>query len=137
MSDSILGKVPADSSVGRPTEQAHPARARRGPETVVNPERRAQPVATAVAPTAAERSAKSNVGSVLFPPDDSAPGPSGAVNGIEIGHFTIFERIRSGGMGAVFRALDTRLNRTVALKILPPALSRDPSIVQRFRNEAQ
>jgi serine/threonine-protein kinase len=40
-------------------------------------------------------------------------------------------------MGAVFRALDTRLNRVVALKVLPPALSRDPLIVQRFKNEGQ
>ncbi len=37
----------------------------------------------------------------------------------------------------MFRALDTRLNRVVALKVLPPALSRDPLIVQRFKNEAQ
>ncbi|MBI3865447.1 MAG: serine/threonine protein kinase [Planctomycetia bacterium] len=40
-------------------------------------------------------------------------------------------------MGAVFRALDTRLNRVVALKVLPPSLSRDPLIVQRFKNEGQ
>jgi serine/threonine-protein kinase len=56
---------------------------------------------------------------------------------VHLGHFAIIDRIRTGGMGAVFRARDTRLNRVVALKVLPPSLSRDPLIVQRFKNEGQ
>ena len=54
-----------------------------------------------------------------------------------LGHYVLEERIRGGGMGAVFRAQDTRLLRTVALKVLSPALSRDPTMTERFRREAQ
>ena len=75
---------------------------------------------------------------MLFPADDETAAHSFTPDsGVQLGHFAIIERIRTGGMGAVFRALDTRLNRVVALKVLPPALSRDPLIVQRFKNEGQ
>ena len=57
--------------------------------------------------------------------------------GVELDHFIIDERIGVGGMGAVFRARDTRLGRGVALKVLSPAQSLDPGAVQRFRNEAR
>ena len=57
--------------------------------------------------------------------------------GIELDHFIVDERIGVGGMGAVFRARDTRLRRTVALKVLSPDQSRDPAAVQRFQNEAR
>ena len=80
----------------------------------------------------------------LFPPGrdgspaeqaaDSAPG---SVAGIRLGHFVIEERIGCGGMGAVFRAVDERLNRVVALKVLSPFHSRDSGAVDRFHNEAQ
>ncbi len=80
----------------------------------------------------------------LFPPDrDGSPGASapdaapGSVAGIRLGHFVIEERIGCGGMGAVFRAVDERLNRVVALKVLSPFHSRDPGSVDRFHNEAQ
>lgn len=80
----------------------------------------------------------SSVVRMLFPPENEAAAATfDAGRGVELGHFSIIERIRSGGMGAVFRARDMRLNRVVALKILPPTLSRDPLIVQRFKNEAQ
>ncbi len=111
------------------------AAAQRGPETVVNPEGRPSPVLLmdqAAPPT-------SGVVRILFPtvedPEAERSAPTAA--GLQLGHFTIIDRIRNGGMGAVFRALDTRLNRVVALKVLPPAQSRDGSAVQRFRNEAQ
>jgi serine/threonine-protein kinase len=75
---------------------------------------------------------------MLFPADDGTVAQTfDAHSSVQLGHFAIIERIRAGGMGAVFRALDTRLNRVVALKVLPPALSRDPLIVQRFKNEGQ
>ena len=55
-----------------------------------------------------------------------------------LGHYVLEERIRGGGMGAVFRAQDTRLLRTVALKVLSPGLSRDPTMriarLQMFRS---
>jgi serine/threonine-protein kinase len=82
--------------------------------------------------------AKSSIVRLLFPPDDEqAVQTFDAQEGVQLGHFTVIQRIRTGGMGAVFRALDSRLARVVALKVLPPALSRDPLIVQRFKNEAQ
>lgn len=67
------------------------------------------------------------------------PGAQGVDNvaGISIGHFTIQRRIGAGGMGSVFLASDDRLKRDVALKVLAPSLSLDPTSVQRFQNEAQ
>ncbi|MEM1062217.1 MAG: serine/threonine-protein kinase, partial [Planctomycetota bacterium] len=70
----------------------------------------------------------------LFPPDGVETGP---LDGISLGHFTIERRIGRGGMGAVFRAIDARLQRPVALKVLSPSLSRDESAVARFLNEAR
>ena len=57
--------------------------------------------------------------------------------GDHLGHFELIEYVGGGGMGRVFRAIDTRLARTVALKILSPDLAADPETVQRFQNEAQ
>ena len=59
------------------------------------------------------------------------------VAGVRIGHFTIQRRVGIGGMGSVFLATDERLRRNIALKILAPSLSVDPSSVQRFQNEAR
>ncbi len=57
--------------------------------------------------------------------------------GDRLGHFELVEYVGGGGMGRVFRATDTRLVRTVALKILPPDQAADPETLQRFQNEAQ
>ncbi len=57
--------------------------------------------------------------------------------GERIDMFELEEPIGVGGMGAVFRALDTRLDRHVALKILPPEQARDPEVVQRFYQEGR
>jgi serine/threonine-protein kinase len=57
--------------------------------------------------------------------------------GCRLGHFRIEGLIGSGGMGAVFRAVDERLDRIVALKVLSPSLSRDGGSIQRFLNEAR
>lgn len=64
-------------------------------------------------------------------------GSSLNVAGLQLGPYQILDRIGRGGMGAVFRANDLRLDRVVALKILAPEYTRDPACVQRFQNEAR
>lgn len=54
-----------------------------------------------------------------------------------VGHYRIIEMLGSGGMGEVYLAEDTELNRKVALKFLPPHLCRDADCRSRFKREAQ
>jgi serine/threonine protein kinase/TolB-like protein len=57
--------------------------------------------------------------------------------GTRLGPYEIQELLGRGGMGEVYRALDTRLHRSVAIKILPGALTADAESVRRFQNEAR
>lgn len=57
--------------------------------------------------------------------------------GRTIAHYRILERVGSGGGGEVYAARDLRLDRTVALKLLPPELAADPESLERFRREAR
>jgi len=57
--------------------------------------------------------------------------------GTRIGPYEITSRIGSGGMGEVYRAIDRRLGRDVALKLLQEQLARDPAAVDRFAREAR
>jgi serine/threonine protein kinase/Tol biopolymer transport system component len=59
------------------------------------------------------------------------------VPGTKLGPYEILSPLGSGGMGEVYRARDTRLDRTVAVKILPTELSADPIRKQRFEREAK
>lgn len=56
--------------------------------------------------------------------------------GSMLGHYLIIDQIGEGGMGVVYRAQDTVLDRMVALKVLPPHLLQNPDFLRRIRNEA-
>ena len=57
--------------------------------------------------------------------------------GTRLGPYEILAPIGAGGMGEVYRARDTRLERTVAVKVLPDRLSADEGLRQRFEREAK
>jgi len=57
--------------------------------------------------------------------------------GTRLGPYEIVTAIGAGGMGEVYKASDTRLNREVAIKIMPPHFAGDPEMKQRFDREAQ
>src|SRR5271167_3446147 len=58
-------------------------------------------------------------------------------NGTRLGPYEILDAIGAGGMGEVYRARDSRLNRDVAVKVLPASFAEDPERLRRFTLEAQ
>ena len=57
--------------------------------------------------------------------------------GTRLGPYEILAHIGAGGMGEVYRARDTKLDRDVAIKVIPPALAQDPERLARFEREAK
>ncbi len=99
-----------------------------GPATVIRPGR--------AAPVDASNEATSSTIGRLFP-EDGRDNHASLPAGMRLGPFVVESRIGAGGMGAVFRAHDESLDRTVALKVLSPVQASDPSAVKRFQNEAR
>jgi serine/threonine-protein kinase len=67
----------------------------------------------------------------------SEPSGSGGRPPQRIGKYEVVAHIATGGMGAVYKAVDTVLGRPVALKILPPELAAIPRMIERFQREAR
>jgi serine/threonine protein kinase len=73
-----------------------------------------------------------NVAEFARPPQTTMPVPVGA----RLGPYEVVAAIGAGGMGEVYRGRDTKLNRDVALKVLPELFAADLERIARFRREA-
>ena len=76
-------------------------------------------------------------GPYLLDESDIEPPPKALTEGQEFGSYVILEGLGAGGMGEVYLARDSRLGRTVALKVLTSEVSRDERRMKRFRHEAK
>src|SRR5437868_2002947 len=74
---------------------------------------------------------------IAFKQNKETPETSGSLIGQTISHYRVLEKLGEGGMGVVWKARDTRLDRFVALKFLPAAKMSDPERKRRFVQEAR
>ena len=74
---------------------------------------------------------------LLLDDDVVEPSPKVLTEGQQFGSYVILQALGAGGMGEVYLARDSRLDRTVALKVLPLEISRDERRMKRFRQEAK
>lgn len=71
------------------------------------------------------------------PQSSSGPGLTRNLEGCRIGPYLLGVRIGASGMGEVYKARDTRLNRTIAIKVLPPQVASEPLARERFERPAR
>lgn len=84
-----------------------------------------------------EGGAAEAVAGLLIETDEEREGESSLSKGQQLGSYLILDTLGAGGMGEVYRARDSRLDRTVALKVLSRDISSDKRRMQRFRQEAK
>ena len=65
------------------------------------------------------------------------PSPMTLAAGTRLGSYEIVAPLGAGGMGEVYRARDPKLNREVAIKVLPPGVAQDAERLSRLKREAQ
>jgi serine/threonine protein kinase len=81
--------------------------------------------------------AAEDAASLLLKDDNTQAHTTALTDGQQLGSYLILKRLGAGGMGEVYLAKDSRLDRTVALKVLSPDVSADKRRMQRFRQEAK
>jgi serine/threonine protein kinase len=87
---------------------------------------------------ASDERAKSFLESPAVVPGDGTPHPAPlTLEGRQLGAYRVQALLGAGGMGEVYRARDTKLQRDVAVKFLPHAFTSDPERLSRFEGEAR